>query len=191
MKRAFVSAVLLGILSVSAQAASYTIDPYHSSVSFSIKHVIGKVVGQFSKFSGTFDYDAAKPAAWSAMATIDAASINTGIEKRDNHLRTAEFFDTTKYPNITFKSTGVTDVKGSMGKLHGDLTMHGVTKPVVLDLEVAGTVKDPMGKGERAGATAKGRVSRSDFGIGPTAGPMAGMIGTDVEITIEIEGVSK
>ena len=188
-----VAVLLFGIPSLGSvvHAADFNIDPYHSSVSFRIKHVIGKVIGHFDKFSGSFSYDAAKPETWSAMATIDASSINTGIEKRDNHLRTPDFFDVQKFPTITFKSTSITDVQGSKAKLHGDLTMHGVTKPVVLDLDIAGVVKDPMGKGMRAGATATGLINRADFGIGATTGPMASMIGTDVGITIEIEGVSK
>jgi polyisoprenoid-binding protein YceI len=194
LSRPIAVAVLgFGILSLASavRAADFNLDPYHSSVSFRIKHVIGKVTGHFDKFSGTFSYEAGKPQTWSAAATIEAASVNTGIEKRDNHLRTADFFDVQKFPNLTFKSTGVTDVQGDKAKLHGNLTMHGVTKPVVLDLEVAGVVKDPMGAGNRAGATAVGHVNRLDFGIGPSSGPMAGAVGTDVEITIETEGVSK
>ena len=187
--------IVLGIVLLTAgsfvSAADFNIDPYHSSVSFRIKHVIGKVTGHFDKFTGTFAYDAAKPQSWSAMSTIEANSINTGIEKRDNHLRSADFFDVQKFPTLTFKSTSVSDVLGNKAKLHGDLTMHGVTKPVVLDLDIAGAVKDPMGQGTRAGATAIGHVNRADFGIGPTSGPMSGAVGTDVEITIEIEGVGK
>jgi len=194
LSRSFAVAVLsLGILSLghSAYATDFNIDPYHSSVTFKIKHVIGKVAGHFDKFSGTFSYDAGKPQSWSAMATIEAASINTGIEKRDNHLRSPDFFDVQKFPTLVFKSTGITDVQGSKAKLHGDLTMHGVTKPIVLDLDFAGAVKDPMGQGMRAGATATGHVNRLDFGIGPASGPMAGMVGNDVDITIETEGASK
>jgi polyisoprenoid-binding protein YceI len=194
LSRKLVVAVLgFGILSLTSavRAADFTLDPYHSSVSFKIKHVIGKVTGHFDKFIGTFSYEAGKPETWKAEATIESTSVNTGIEKRDNHLRTPDFFDVAKYPTLTFKSTGVTDVQGDTAKLHGDLTMHGVTKPVVLDLQIAGVVKDPMGKGDRAGVTATGHVNRNDFGIGPTSGPMAGAIGTDVEISIETEGVSK
>ena len=182
---------LILALQISSHAADYTIDPYHSSVSFRIKHVIGKVTGHFDKFTGTFTYDAGNPVASSASASIEAASVNTGIEKRDNHLRSPDFFDVQKYPTLAFKSTGVTDVQGDKARLHGNLTMHGVTKPVVLDLDIAGTTKDPMGKGMRAGATATGTVNRLDYGIGPSAGPMAGMVGNEVDITIEIEGVSK
>jgi polyisoprenoid-binding protein YceI len=181
----------LGLVGLSAHATNFNIDPYHSSVNFRIKHVIGKVAGHFDKFTGSFTYNEGKPSSWSANASIETASVNTGIEKRDNHLRTPEFFDVQKFPTMTFKSTGVTDVQGNKAKLHGDLTMHGVTKPVVLDLEIAGATKDPMGKGLRAGATATGHVNRADFGVGATTGPIAGMIGTDVQIDIEIEGVSQ
>src|ERR1039457_5934012 len=101
-----------------AQAAEFNIDPYHSSVSFRVKHVVGKESGHFDKFSGTFSYDAANPKSWTAVATIEAASVNTGIEKRDNHLRTADFFDVQRFPTLAFKSTGVTDVQGNKAKLH-------------------------------------------------------------------------
>jgi polyisoprenoid-binding protein YceI len=192
-RKAAVAVLGFGILALGSpvRAADFNIDPSHSSVSFRIKHVIGKVTGHFDKFSGSFSYDAGKPQTWSAMSVIEAASINTGIEKRDNHLRTPDFFDAQKFPTLAFKSTGITDVQGDKAKLHGELTMHGVTKPVVLDLDIAGAVKDPMGKGMRAGATATGHVNRLDYGVGPATGPLAGMVGADVEITIEIEGVSK
>jgi polyisoprenoid-binding protein YceI len=192
-RKAAVAVLGLGILVLpsSARAADFNIDPFHSSISFRIKHVIGKVTGHFDKFTGSFTYEENKPQAWSAMATIEAISINTGIEKRDNHLRSPDFFDVQKFPTLVFKSTGITDVEGNKAKLHGDLTIHGVTKPIVLDLEVAGTVKDPMGQGMRAGAKATGHVNRLDYGVGPSAGPLAGMVGKDVEITIETEGVSK
>lgn len=190
MKRAILALLAVGFLGVAVHAETYTIDPYHSSVSFKVKHVVGKVAGKFDKFTGTFDYDPAHLSKASAEATIDATSVDTGIEKRDNHLRTPDFFDVTKFPTLTFKSTGVTDVNGNNAKLHGDLTMHGVTKPVVLDLEIEGVAKDPMGN-TRAGATASGHVNRQDFGIGPTSGPMAGMVGQDIEISIEVEGTQK
>lgn len=191
MKRIVFAVALSVVLGAQVRAETFSIDPNHSSVLFRVKHIVGKVAGHFDKFSGTFDYDVAKPESWKAQANIDVTSINTGIEKRDNHLRSADFFDVQKYPAMTFKSTSVTDVQGQTAKLHGDLTLHGMTKPIVLDLEIAGVTKDPMGKGSRAGATATGRLNRLDYGVGPATGPMAGMVGKDVEITIEIEGISK
>ncbi|HVO32615.1 MAG TPA: YceI family protein [Elusimicrobiota bacterium] len=191
MKRSLLTLGMVMLIGGLAQAATYTIDPMHSSISFKVKHVIGKVTGNFTKFNGTFDYDAGNPKNWTAKATIDPASINTGIEKRDTHLKSPDFFDVQKYPAMSFASTGVTDVSGSNAKLHGTLTMHGVAKPVTLDLTIDGVAPDPMGKGTRAGASAMGHVNRADFGIGATTGPMAGMVGTDIEIDIEVEGVSK
>jgi len=190
MKRVVLTLLAVGFLGVAAHAETYTIDPYHSSVSFKIKHVVGKVTGKFDKFTGSFNYDPAHLDKASAEATIDATSVDTGIDKRDNHLRSPDFFDALKFPTLTFKSTGVTDVNGNSAKLHGDLTMHGVTKPVVLDLEIEGVAKDPKGN-THAGASATGHVARSDFGIGPTSGPMSGMVGSDVEISIEVEAMQK
>src|SRR5437879_1557085 len=103
MKRVVLAVALLGVLGVSVRAETFAIDPYHSSVTFRIKHIIGKVTGHFDKFNGMFDYDAVKSARWKAEAIIDASSINTGIEKRDNHLRSADFFDVQKFPTLTFK----------------------------------------------------------------------------------------
>jgi polyisoprenoid-binding protein YceI len=178
------------LLSTSAYAKTYTIDGDHSSATFTIRHLVGRVAGRFTKFSGTFDYDEKNPKVWKAAATIDASSNNTANDKRDSHLRTADFFDTAKYPTLMFKSTGVTDVSGNKAKLHGDLTMHGVTQPVVLDLEIGGVMKDPMGPGTRAGAVATGKINRKDFGI-TNKMDSGGMIGDDVDITLNIEGVAK
>src|SRR5207245_8473009 len=140
------SALLLFLLSgiwVQAGATTYKIDPEHSAVAFHIHHLIGKVTGHFDRFQGTVDYEAGKPASWKTSASIEAASINTQSSKRDTHLRSENFFEVEKYPVLTFRSTGVTDIQGSHAKLHGNLTVHGVTKPVVLDLEVDGVAKDP------------------------------------------------
>ena len=182
---------LLGILCASAQAVTYLIDPNHSSVTFRVKHIVGKVAGRYDVFAGTFDYDPVKPASWKTAVIIGADSINTGIAKRDEHLRSPDFFDAKKYPNISFKSTKVTNAVGDNAKLEGDLSIHGVTKPIVLDLEFAGSVKDPKGKGDRVGVTATGHLSRLDYGVGPSSGTIASMVGNDVDITIEIEGVNK
>jgi len=189
MKRciALLTAVLL---SAPVYAKTFTIDDAHSNVAFTIRHLVGKVTGQFNKFQGTLDYDAKNTKSWKTDATIDAASITTGNSKRDEHLKTPDFFDVAKFPTLAFKSTGVTDVVGNTGKLQGNLTMHGVTKPVTLDLEVTNPMKDPMGTGERIGATAKGKVNRRDFAI-TNAKDVGGMIGDEVDIVINIEGVSK
>ncbi|MFA5975712.1 MAG: YceI family protein [Elusimicrobiota bacterium] len=191
MRRIIPVSLILLALTPWVQAVTFTIDPSHSSVSFRVKHVVGKVLGHFDQFNGIFNYDPANLKTGSAQATIQIGSISTGIGKRDNHLRSPDFLEVQKFPVMTFKSTGITDVNGSHAKLHGDLMIHGVTRPVILDLDVAGMAKDPMGPGQRAGATATTRIDRRDFGVGPTTGPIASMVGNDVEITIEVEGASQ
>jgi polyisoprenoid-binding protein YceI len=168
-----------------AAAATYQIDPQHSSVSFSVRHIVTKVHGGFDKFSGTFSYDAEKPAKSSVDVTIDPATINTKVAARDGHLRSDAFFDVAKCPAMTFKSTKV-ELKGESGKLIGDLTMRCVTKPVVLALEVAGEGKDPKGN-VHFGASATGKINRNDWGISYGKG----MVGDEVTIEIDVEALPK
>ncbi len=175
-----------------AEAATYAIDKDHSSVSFKIRHLFSKVQVLFNEFDGTVDYTPGQPETWKASATIQTASINTGHEKRDTHLRSADFFDAEKFPTITFKSTQVTDSTETSGKLHGLLMMHGVEKPVVLDLQIHGEGKDPWGNA-RAGFTATAKLNRKDFGIVWNQAMETGevLLGDDIEITLEIEGLAK
>ena len=185
-------ALVLVLSAVSARAETYVIDPGHSSIGFRIKHLVGKVPGRFTGFSGTIEYTPGKPGSWKADAKIDPATINTDNAKRDGHLKSPDFFDVAKFPEMSFKSTKVTEVKGEKAKLYGDLTMHGVTKAVVLDLEIGGTAKDPSGK-THAGFTATGTLNRKDFGISYNAVLDNGglMLGEDVAITLDIEAVLK
>jgi polyisoprenoid-binding protein YceI len=180
--------VLAGLAGV--QAADYKIDADHSAVSFKIRHLIGKVNGRFDKFEGMITYDAANPKAWKAKAVIDAASINTNTPKRDDHLRSDDFFDVKVYPTLVFASKKVTDVKGSTAKLVGDLTLHGVTKPVTLDMEVLGVGKDPWGN-TRASFTASTKINRKDFGLNWNEAIETGgvLVGDEVEITLETEAI--
>lgn len=178
-------AVLAALLSLPAHAAVYEIDAVHSEVAFKVRHMmLGKTAGKFTKFSGTFDYDGKAPKSWKTKAVIDAASIDTADAKRDGHLRSPDFFDVERHPTLEFSSAKVTGWKDGKGKLHGELTMHGVTKPVVLDLELAGETE--MG----AGFTARTKVDRREFGIvwnkALDKGGVA--VGNEVEITLEIEG---
>lgn len=183
---------LLAALAVSAAATVYEIDASHSTVGFKIRHVVTRTTGRFTKFSGTIVHEPGKPAAWKVEAEIDPASINTDNEKRDGHLRSPDFFDTAKFPKMSFKSTKVTDAKGDAAKLHGELTMHGVTKPVVLDLEFTGAGKDPWGN-EKAGFSARGKINRKDFGIvwNKTVDNGGYILGDEVEVTLEIEADAK
>lgn len=171
-----------------AGAATYDIDPAHSSVNFQIRHLaISKVNGNFADFGGTFVYDEGKPGEWMAEATIQAASIDTDNDDRDAHLRNEDFFNVEKYPTLTFKSTGVKD-----GKLIGELTMVGVTKPVELDLEYNGAMTDPWGN-EKVAFTATGKISRKDFGMTWNKALDAGgvVLGDDVKIELEIAGAKR
>ena len=172
-------------------AATYAIDPDHSAVTFKIQHLFSKVAGTFDRFEGTIEYEPGKPENWKTEAVIQAASIDTRVEKRDNHLRSKDFFEADKYPTITFKSAKVTDVTSQGAKLHGDLTIHGVTHPVVLDLSIHGVGDDPWGN-TRAGFTATTTIDRKEFGITwnqPVVGGL--LLGDEVEITLEVEGLLK
>jgi polyisoprenoid-binding protein YceI len=192
MRKILALAAVFSLAVPALRAETYEIDSSHSQVGFRIKHLVGKVSGRFTKFSGTVDYTPGKPGSWKVDATIDPASINTDNERRDGHLKAPDFFDVAKYPTMTFKSTKVTDVKGDTAKLHGDLTMHGETKPVVLDLEIGGVAPDPRG-GSRAGFSATGVIKRKDFGITWNKNLDAGgtMLGEDVSISLDIESVLK
>lgn len=183
---------LLSSLLVAApsQAKTFNIDPDHSSVNFRIRHLGSKVSGSFRKVSGKFSYDAKDTKAWSAEAEIDPASIDTNNEKRDGHLKSPDFFDVAKCPKMTFKSTKVGAVKGKKATLAGDLTMHCVTKPVTLALEISDEQSDPWGN-NRVGATATTTIHRKDFDVSwnKTLDKGGLMLGDDVEVTLGIEGV--
>ena len=189
MTKWFAMVLAAAALAAPLRAETYNIDPAHSGITFKVRHLVTKVAGRFEKYSGSFDYVPGKPEAWKAQAKIDAASINTNVEPRDKHLRSADFFDVEKCPAIEFQTKEITNVQGDKAKLHGDLTMHCVTKPVTLDLEIGGVAKDPWG-GTRAGATATTTINRKDFGLGWNKALEAGgfLVGDDVEITLDIEG---
>jgi polyisoprenoid-binding protein YceI len=172
---------------------TYNIDPSHSTASFSIKHMmIAKVHGGFEKLSGKLVYDAANPSKSSVEVSIDAASVNTREPQRDAHLKSADFFDVEKYPTISFKSTRV---EGSAGDLRviGDLTIHGVTQSVTLEVEGPSTeMKDPWGN-IKIGASATTKIKRKDFGLTWNAALEAGglLVGDDVNITLEVQFVKQ
>jgi len=193
MKRMMSLTLALTLLpGLTLAAQRYEIDPQHSAVTFRIQHlVISKVSGHFDKFTGAIDYEKGNAKAWKAEAKIDAASINTAVEARDKHLRSADFLEVDKFPEIAFKSTKVAAGKGDSAKLHGELTIHGVTKPVVLALSIGGTTKDPWGN-MRLGATATTKISRKDFGLTWNKAIEAGgvMVGDELEITLDIEAIA-
>ena len=171
------------------EAATWTIDPVHSEVGFSVRHMmVSKVRGRFNTFSGEI-VTAEDPTASTVTAEIDLKSINTGQEQRDAHIQSADFFEVETYPTMTFKSTGIRVVDGEY-ILDGDLTLKGVTKSVPLHLELNGFGPDPFG-GTRAGFTATGELNRRDFNVNFTA-PMAngGVVVADkIQLHLEIEAV--
>lgn len=191
------AAALAALLAIAATptvsgATTYKVDPSHTTVGFKIRHLFTNVTGRFDTFEGTIDFDPAKPEETKVEGTIQATSINTSNEKRDNHLRSGDFFDVEKFPTITFKSTEVSDLDAQKksGKLHGVLNMHGVEKPVVLDVAFLGSAKDPWGN-TRAGFTATMTVNRKDYGVNWNETLDSGglLIGEEVAIEINVEGM--
>ncbi len=183
---------ILGNVS-SAQSAQYEIDSDHTSINFKIRHlVINKVRGKFAKFTGSFNYDPQNQTSLQTSVTIQTESIDTGVAERDKHLRSPDFFDVKKYPSIAFVSTGVKEFSGSTGKLEGNLTIHGITKSVVLNFEVGGTATDPWGN-KKAALSATTKVNRKDFGLSWNKALEAGgfLVGDDVEISLDVEGQEK
>ena len=184
--------VLTLLLASSARAAdTYNIDPDHSTVGFSIKHLgISTVHGRFAKFKGAITVSQSDPTTARAEATIEAASIDTGVEARDKHLRSPDFFDVEKYPSLKFVSTKISPMKDNKFTMTGDLTMHGVTKPVTLDVVFEGSAQDPWGN-VRGAFSATGVLNRKDFGItwNKVLDNKGLLIGDDVGINLEIEGI--
>jgi polyisoprenoid-binding protein YceI len=192
-KTAFAIAMLV-TLPVLAHAETWQIDPAHTNVEFSVRHMmISNVKGQFQKTSGTVDVNGKDPTSAKIDATIDATSINTRVDKRDAHLKSHAFLDVDKFPTISFKSTRVEADGPGKWKVTGDLTLHGVTKPVVLEVEGTGApINDPMGN-TRAGASATAKIKRSDFGLTWNQPLETGgvMVGDEVAISIDVEAIKK
>ena len=171
-------------------AAPWQFDPAHTGVHFKVRHLmVSSVRGDFEKVTGKIVYDEADVTKSSADITIDAASINTRVAKRDEDLRSPNFLDVAKYPTITFKSKRVDRVGNGTLKMTGDLTIHGVTKEVVLDVEgPTPAIKDPWGN-IRVGGQATTKISRKDFGLvwNKTLDTGGVVVGDEVEITIDVE----
>jgi polyisoprenoid-binding protein YceI len=174
-------------------ASTWQIDPAHSAAQFAVRHMmVSTVRGEMGKVTGTVNIDEGDLTKSSVEATIDATAINTREPKRDDHLRSPDFLDTVKYPSITFKSSKVSKMDDHY-QVAGDLTLHGVTKPIVLDVTGSATpIKDPMGN-TKLGGSATARINRQDFGVAWNKALDAGgvLVGDQVDITIDIELVQK
>lgn len=169
-----------------AEAKEFVIDNTHSNIGFSIKHMmISNVKGNFNTYSADIDYDAEKKVFNKLAAKIEAASIDTGITKRDDHLRSADFFDVEKFKTIDFVMTSMKD-----GKIHGKITIHGVTKDIVLESKVHGVIKDFQGH-QRVGFTLEGKLNRKDFGLTWNKILEGGGLTVDdtVNLSIEVEAI--
>lgn len=171
-------------------AVNYQIDTAHSAAQFKVRHMmIAHVKGEFTKVTGTVVYDEADPSASKIEASIDASTISTRDAQRDGHLKSADFLDVEKFPEITFKSNKVTSTGGGTFDMSGDLTIHGVSQPVTLKVEeFTAEVKDPWGN-MRRGSSADTRINRKDFGLAWNAALEAGgfLIGDTLDIHIDIE----
>jgi polyisoprenoid-binding protein YceI len=171
--------------------AKWVIDPDHSVAAFTVRHMmIADVHGQFNKITGVIQFDTGGIAHSSVEAEIDVSGVYTGIRKRDEHLRSPDFFDVAKYPKITFRSDKVESIGGNRFKVEGVLTIRGVTKRIALETEYSGPVKDPYEEGGMSvGFTASISINREDYGIMWNAGMEGGVIaGRDVRIVLTIEG---
>lgn len=191
-KLLFTVAITILMYIVPAQAAVYTIDPAHTDFGFSVKHmVIANVKGTFQKIEGSLEFDDNNKLT-EASAVIAAESLFTKVEKRDNHLRSPDFFDIAKYPNITFKAMSVKYNGPNKLTITGNITIKDVTKEIILTGETLGPVKDPWGQ-TRMGINARGTLNRKDFGLLWNKVLDSGglLVGDMVELIIEGEGILK
>jgi len=184
----FAISVAAAIPHAKAQS-TWNIDPAHSAAQFQVKHMmISNVRGEFGKMSGTVFFDGKDYATLKAEAVIDVASINTREPKRDAHLRSADFFDAANYPTITFKSKHVENVRGNSFNLVGDLTIRGVTREIVMDVEATPIIKGMAGE-SRIGAHATAKLNRQDYGVKWNRSLDAGgvVVSDEVQITLDLE----
>ncbi len=192
MKKSLFALALLLIPSA-AYCAEYEVDPDHTKISFKVRHLgLSWVPGEFSSFKGTFSFDEKDISGAKAQAKIQTESVDTGNAKRDTHLKGDDFFNAPKFPEISFVTKEVKNVKGNKFTVLGDLSIHGVTKPVELDAEFLGVAKDPWGN-ERAAFQASTVLNRKDFGLewNKTLDNGGLVVGNEVKVTIDVEGIKK
>ena len=186
------AALLIGAASLASASDAFTIDSRHSEAAFRIRHFMSRVSGKFADVSGVVNVDKANPAASSVEFTIKTATIDTGVADRDKHLRSADFFDTDKFPEISFKSTKIAPTsRKDVYDVTGDFTMHGVTKQITLPVEVLGWQSGPQG--DRVGFSLNTSVNRKDYGVIWNRALDNGgyMLGDDVEVNVAVEAVKR
>ena len=172
---------------------AWHIDAAHSEIQLSVKHMmIATVRGKFARFSGTIEADEQNPTAARVEVQIEAASIDTGNEQRDAHLRSPDFLNVEQYPYITFKSTRVERLDEDHGRLHGELTIRDVTRPVVLEVEYAGMARSPWGT-TNAGFSARTTINRKDWGLNWNVALETGgwLVSDEIKVNVEIELVQQ
>ncbi len=180
-------ALLVSAASARADKETFVLDKAHTQFGFRVRHFVSKVGGHFAKFEGTITLDRNKPEESSVELKIDATSLDTGNPTRDKHLNSADFFDTAKYPEITFKSTKIAAKDKDTYEVTGDLTMRGVTKPVTLTVTSNGFANDGRG-GQKAGFDVIGKLNRKDFGVSWNAiVDQSPMLSDDVDLVISVE----
>ncbi|GAA1430280.1 YceI family protein [Streptomyces thermospinosisporus] len=178
---------------LAALTGDYTIDPAHTTLGFTARHaMVTNVKGEFREFSGTLHLDGTDPSKSTASIDVVMDSIDTGNADRDNHLRSADFFDTEKYPKMTFRSTAAEALGGDHYRITGDLTIRDVTKPVTIDLEFNGAAKDPFGN-ERVGFEGKAEILRSDWGLTWNAALETGgvLVSDKIKLNFDISAIRK
>ena len=186
LRFAWVAALTFALTAEATLAETYVVDTSHSSVDFSIRHLVGRTKGRFGDFSGTIGYDAAKPDSSSFSGTIQVKSIDTGNERRDGHLQSPDFFAAEDYPTITFESTEVTSSGENTLDVKGKLTMHGTTKEVTLPIEILGTGINPRSKKAQIGLETNFSILCSDYGVNSWE-RFSAVLGDEVKIQVLIE----
>lgn len=189
MKKIQLTAALTSLLFLpgllNAAPETYQVDPVHSFLIFKVRHFnVGNAYGEFNDFKGSFTYDKEAPQNNKFEVTVDVNSLDTKNPKRDEHVKSPDFLNAKQFPTITFKSDSVKQLADNQFEMAGQLTLHGVTKPLTLKLEKIGEAKDPKGT-ERIGGESTFTIKRSDFGMTG----MAGALGDDITITMAVEGI--
>ena len=179
---------LIAFAATTAHAATYRIDPVHSSVHFRARHFgVSNVYGRFNDFAGTLAYDESDPSQWMVKLEVETESVDTGNERRDTHLRSTDFFNAKQFPTLTFESREVEKVGEGLFRVQGDLTILGTTRPVEAEVRLVGTGKHPRSNAPLVGFETEVTLARSDFGMEFMLGP----VGDEIGVTVAVEAAAE